>query len=348
MKTFNKQLIEKFFGGTCTPDEAEQVLDWLETPEGQDYLDERLGKEIEEWDEEEGKPPDHSPKNNQSSLRDTLDSEVLFQRIIDRFGWYRKPRQRSFLKPLIQVAAVLCVISLASLFYFYSENKALKDEVDVPVVFFTNDDQQKQITLRDGSVVHMNSHSELKLAGDFNQENRSVTFIGEAYFDVAHQPDKPFIIHAGESEIEVLGTSFNVKLNSDQSEVGVAVTEGKVSLRHSEDLDKQWELLEKGQFASLNITTREIHSNNYGIDNYLSWKHGRLVYDGMRMEVVCQQLGRLYEISCLFSDSTIKDRMLTANFSNESLEKVLSVIGKSLNLNYKMNDRVIHWKKGTE
>lgn len=348
LKTFNKQLIEKFLDGTCTPEDAEQVLDWLETPEGQDYLDERLGKEVEGWDDGESMPSVHSPNKEKARFGDRLDSEMLFKRIIDSLGWHRAPRRLSFLNPLFQIAAVLCVIAFASLFHIYSEHIALAGDPEVPIVFSTIEDQQKKITLRDGSIVHLNSLSELQIGGDFNQSNRTVKLKGEAFFDVIHQPNKPFIIHAGASKIEVLGTSFNVKLNSDLSEVGVAVIEGKVSLWHNEADEAQKAFVEKGQFASLSTISGEIELDDYGIENYLAWKHGRLVFDGVRMDMVCQQIGRLYEISCLYSDSAIKDRKLTANFSSESLEKVLSVIGQSLNLSYEVNDRAILWEKGTE
>lgn len=343
MKTFHNQLVEKFFNGTCTPDEAEQVLDWLETPEGQEFLDVRLENDIKEWDEEK-KPVEDPSKKGKTRFGDALDSEMLFRRIIDSLGWSRTPRRRSFLNPLFQVAALLCVISTASLFYFYSEKSSLEEMADVSVVFSTLDDQQKQITLRDGSVVWLNSRSELRIAGDFNSDKRTVALIGEAFFDVAHQPDKPFIIHAGASKIEVLGTSFNVKLTDTQTNVGVAVSEGKVRLSHA-DVKKfsQFVELERGHYGELNTESGQVLTDVNGIENYISWKNGRLVFESMSLEEVCLQLGRIYGTTCSFGDSTIKNRAPSTNFSSEGIDKTLSVIGLSLNLRYEKEAELIHW-----
>ena len=344
MKAFNKQLLEKFFKGTCTPDEAEQVLDWLETPEGQGYLDERLENEVSEWDEEENKPPEHVPKKEKTGFGDALNSEMLFQRIIEQLGWYRKSRRQSYLKPLIQVAAFLCVIGAASLFYFYSAEKENETFQLTDVRFTTEENQQKQITLRDGSVVRLNSRSKLTVDGNYNEINRTVTLQGEAFFDVIHQPDKPFIVQAGASEIKVLGTSFNVKLTENQSSVGVAVTDGKVRLSHADRMKySQSVVLEKGNYGELNTKGGQVLTDVNGIENYLFWKHGRLVFESMSMEEVCVQLGRIYGADCSFGDPSIKDRTITANFSSEGLDKTLSVIGLSLNLRYEQEAKLIHW-----
>ena len=143
--------------------------------------------------------------------------------------------------------------------------------------------------------------------------------------------------------IEVLGTSFNVKVNSEETEVGVAVADGQVSLRHNEAADGQAVRLEKGQYGSLNTTTGEFYTDDYGVDNYLAWKSGRLVFKEMRMERVCRQLGRLYEISCTYSDPAIKNRKLTTDISSESLKKTLSVIEVSLDITYEKKNCAIHW-----
>lgn len=343
MKAFNKHLLDKFFNDSCSPEQAEEVLDWLDTPEGQEYLDERLQNELEGWDED-GKEIKQKENSFQVSKKDPVDSTLLFQKIMLRLGWNSLRPFYTFFKPLIQVAAVLTVITTATLFYFYTENHKTDTDRTYPVIYSTNSGQQKRVTLRDGSVVRLNKNSSLTIHKDYNRTERDVILSGEAFFDITHNSDKPFVVRSGQSVIEVLGTSFNVKLNSDQTEVGVAVTEGKVLLRHNDADHEQGALLAKGQFASLNTATREIYIEDGGIDNYLAWKNGRLVFDDMRMEMVCLQLGRLYEISCAFHESAIKDRILTGNFSNESLEKVLSVIEASLDLTYEKKDRVIYWK----
>lgn len=326
-------------------------MDWFDTTEGQEYLDERLQCEFEDLETGGGEVNTNNKDSSTESSKDDddpLNSALLFQNIMLRLGWRSLiPKRTFFVKPMMQVAASILVIATATLFYVHTVSINTERAEAEPVIYSTTSDQQKQITLRDGSLVRLNENSSLKLGHGYNEGERKVFLSGEAFFEIYHHPDKPFIVQSGQAVIKVLGTTFNVKVNSDESEVGVAVVEGKVSLRHNEVNHEQGALLKKGAFASLNILTREINIEDYGIDNYMAWKHGRLVFDDMRMDMVCRQLGRLYEINCVFSDSEIKDRKLMANISNESLEKVLSVIGESLNLMYEIKDHEIRWKENT-
>ena len=343
MKTFDKQLLDKFFDGSCSPGQAEEVMDWLDTSTGQEYLDKRLQDELEEW-EIDGDKTRQNEKSSRVSDTDPLNSTLLFKKIMLSLGWNSLlPKRRLFIKPIIQIAATLLVIGTATLFYIHSESSN-GDSTDLEsVTYLTNYEHQKQITLRDGSEVRLNENSSLTIDQNYNRGERKVTLTGEAFFDVFHNPEKPFIVYTDRSVIEVLGTSFNVKLNSDHSKVGVAVTDGRVSLRHSGDGEDRKTLLEKGQFASLNTITREIYIDGYGIDNYLVWKSGRLVFEQLTMLQVCTQLNRIYGLTCDFVGDGIQNRKLTANFSSTSVEKTLSVIAETLDLRYEVKDKQVVW-----
>jgi len=83
--------------------------------------------------------------------------------------------------------------------------------------------------------------------------------------------------------------------------------------------------------------------DDIAIGNYLAWKSGRLEFDEVKMGQVCTQLNRIYSIDCRFSVNEIEELKLTANFSNESLEKTLDVISMSLELEYEIQDDIVKW-----
>ena len=339
MEEFDKHLLDKFFNDSCTPEQAEQVLDWLDTTEGQEYLEERLQGEIEEYENDREK----KSKTNASN-KNQIDPAFLFNKIMLRLGWGSLKRKRTFfMKPIIQLAASILVIATATLFYLNIENSESDVVISETVIYMTNSDQQKLITLRDGSTVRLNSNSTLTIEHGYNVEKRMVSLEGEAFFDILHNPVKPFIVHSDKSIIEVLGTSFNVNLNSGQKEIGVAVIEGTVSLRHSETATEKAVFLKKGQYASLNSTTREIRIDNYGTDNYLAWKSGRFVFEQLTMTQVCIQLHRLYGVTCGFVGDKIENRELTADFSSKKVETTLSVIAATLDLRYEKRDDRVLW-----
>ncbi|MEX0772800.1 MAG: FecR domain-containing protein [Balneolales bacterium] len=333
MKSINHTILEKFFNNTCTAEEAEQVLEWLDTPEGQKVFNARLELDIERVDEE------HNSYSNND-----LDSDKMLKGIHQRI----RPRRSAFKKkfdimvPVLKVAATALVFITASLFYLYIDTTPTKQDTEPTPTHYTNfeDGQNKVITLSDGSSIRLNSHSEIVVAADFGKDNREIELKGEAYFDIAHNADKPFIISTKGSAIRVLGTSFNVK--ASDNDVQVAVVEGSVSLSSNAEAEEERSVvLTQGQFGYLN--EQGIDVEDHGVENYLSWMRGRLVFDDLKMDQVCTQLERIYDAQCSFSDESLKNLSLTTNISGESLEKVISVISQTLEISYERNGESILW-----
>jgi len=335
-----KEFIDKYFRNQATPEEARKVLEWFETPEGQKYLQERLDIDFNLMEKDELKP-----------FVPELDSDQLYQSIQKKIHSRRKPfagnRKSDWLSPILKAAAMIVVILTTSILYF-TQTVDVADDIteSVPVVFQTDDVQQSIITLRDGSVVRLNHDSELVVAKDFLDGTRKVTLTGEAYFEIEHDADQPFIIHANQSSVEVLGTAFNVRSLTNTNNVQVAVVDGKVSFANKIHNEKELSVvLSKGQYGYLDLEEQTIAVDEVAIENYMAWKSGRLVFEELALSQVCTQLHRLYQIECSFDNKEIKDLPLTANFSNDSLEKTLSVIALTLKIDYNIENEQVHWKK---
>lgn len=336
----NKRLVEKFFVNQTTPEETERVLDWFETPEGTKYLQERLDIDYELMDRDELR-----------EMVPELKSEDLYQSIQDKIG--PKPKKvlihkRDWMGYAMKVAAAVLVMLTSTFFYLSTYEDPAQQLVErEPVHFQTSSDENREITLMDGSVVRLNKNSEIIISNDFMRGTREVELTGEAFFDVVHNPEQPFIIHANQSRIRVLGTSFNVKTLHKKQNVQVAVVDGMVSLSsegRGTDEKSVSVVLSKGQFAYMNLNERRVQVDNLAVENYIAWKSGRFVFEDLNLQQVCTQLNRIYDIQCEYANDQIKNLSLTAKFSNESLEKTLSVIALSLDLEFETSANTVTWR----
>ena len=335
----NNTLVEKYFANQTTAEESKKVLQWFETADGAEYLKKRFQNDYQ-----------LIKRDDLRALVPELESEEMFSSIekeIKKRGKILSLKRTHWLGTVIKAAAAVLVILSASLFAI-THQQFLEDQIveREPVIFQTEDEQHRNVTLRDGTVVRMNSNSEMIVSKDYNRGTREITLTGEAYFDVAHDTDQPFIIHANQSTVEVLGTAFNVRSVTGQDNVQVAVVDGRVSFRNSsvENTDDLSVILSKGQYGYLDISQRTILIDDLAIDNYLSWKSGRLIFENLSLYQVCIQLNRLYQVSCGYADAGIRDLQLTANFSDDSLDKSLEVIALSLGLDFVKNENRVHWK----
>lgn len=334
----NKEIIDKYFRNQATPQETHEILEWFDTPEGQVYLQDRIEADFDLVDREELKP-----------FVPELDSVQLYESIKKRIDVDRQPfidkRKSDWLPLVLKIAAVVAVILTTSILYTTQTIDATGELPEsVPVVFQTDDIRQSIITLRDGSVVRLNHNSELTVSENFLIGTREVSLKGEAYFEIKHNSDQPFIIHTKQSLVKVLGTAFNVRSLTNSDNVQVAVVDGSVSFEKKRDKKKsQSVVLSKGQFGYLDVGEQTFEVNDIAIENYLAWKSGRLVFEDLTLNQVCTQLNRLYQIECSYENEDVDDLQFTANFSNESLEKTLSVISLTLNLDYRKAENQVFW-----
>lgn len=337
----NRKIADKFFTNEATPDETSRVLDWFETPEGKQYLQRRLDMDSGLMDRKE-----------LQDLVPELDSEGLYHSIQNNI---RKKRnvfslhRRDWLGYTMKAAAAVLVIITASLFSISHQQYVAEQVVEQQPIFFqTGGEENRNITLGDGTEIRLNQNSEIIVSAGFMKGAREVRLNGEAYFDVEHNPDRPFIIHANQSTVEVLGTAFNVRSVEEQGNVQVAVVEGRVAFRGAKNGTGSEELsviLSKNQYGYLDLENRALNVDDIAVENYLAWKSGEFHFNELTMQQVCTQLNRIYSIECSFSGNEIRDLKLTANFSNETLERTLEVISMTLEIDYEKQNDIVKWSE---
>ncbi|MFT5748812.1 MAG: transmembrane sensor [Ancylomarina sp.] len=198
----------------------------------------------------------------------------------------------------------------------------------------------KTITLEEGSIITLNSDSKLIYPRKFSKNERRVELIGEAFFDIAKNPNKAFIINAKNAEVKVLGTSFNI--NAATNKVEVLVKTGKVQFSSINKPDNKLILI-PGDFASL-------HESNLAKivsldDNYLSWKTRQMIFRETKLQEVAKILNRTYHVQIRFQDAELKDLPLTSTFDHDQLDDILNYICSPFNLVYEKTGKQILIKK---
>lgn len=224
-------------------------------------------------------------------------------------------------------AAVLLVLCLGAAATWLAGPDIFSRKITVAT---TNDQKNVEVALPDGSHVFLNRNSELTYRSGFGTRNRNVKLTGEAFFDVAHDVSKPFIIDAGEAKVRVVGTSFNVISSNNATEVEVFVKTGKVLVTGSSGAGSVD--LEAGFIGTVgrSASSKKLNTN----PNYMSWNTGLLVYNGQKLDVVFSDLKRVYDMDIKAGDPSILENTWTSPIDNQPQETIIRLICASFNLSY--------------
>lgn len=181
-------------------------------------------------------------------------------------------------------------------------------------------------TLPDGSVVTINKGSSITFNKRLSGDTREVTLEGEAFFDVARNPDRPFIITAGEAQVKVLGTSFNVKSSKEETEV--IVETGLVAVSKEEEMV---ELHPKEKATVLKSNPIPVKTDvQDGLYSYYRTKE--LVCNNTPLWRLAEVLNEAYNVDIEITDPKLKTIPITTTFKNQSLDDILLVIAESLSV----------------
>src|SRR5262249_50050225 len=177
---------------------------------------------------------------------------------------------------------------------------------------------QTSVALEDGSKVWLNAASSLRFPVAFTGTTREVEVTGEAYFEIAKHPDRPFIVHAPGGDIRVLGTSFNINAYTDEPQVKTTLVDGAVQLMKGDATQK----LRPGQEEAMATAGRRARApgspapvtpdirvtNDADLDGVLAWKNGWFQFDSQDVPTTLRNVGRWYDVEVAYSGEAPKDR----------------------------------------
>lgn len=202
-----------------------------------------------------------------------------------------------------------------------------------------------KLGLSDGTMVHINSGSEIKFPIQFIKGmNRTVFVTGEAYFDVAKNKKQPFIVCADNLNIRVLGTKFNVNAYPEDDSEEIVLVEGSVALynKNSYYNSLKCTMLKPGFQAKHSKKTNQTKVENVITAVYTSWMNGELVFRNMSFENIAKKLERHYNVEILIKNKELSSQTFNASFGQESLLKVLESLKENYGITYKQeNNKII-------
>lgn len=219
----------------------------------------------------------------------------------------------------LKVAASVALLVIATTAYFKIQ-KSAPPETLLPVVVTESTVRgvKSQIALPDGSVVHLNSESAISFPSTFEGKIRPVTLTGEAYFEVSHDPSKPFIVHTATAITKVLGTSFNVHAR-DNENVEITLVDGSVNVA----LGSSNVFLRPGEQASVGFTNQTITRQKVNVTKYIAWKKNILHFEQTRLIDAVATLESWYDVDITVQSQSLNGCLITAQYQNESLKNVL-------------------------
>ncbi len=206
-------------------------------------------------------------------------------------------------------------------------------------VIMTRDGERASYLLSDGTRVMLHAGSRIEIPENYNEENRELYLEGEAFFETVHNPEKPFIVHSGESYTRVVGTAFLVQAwpGAENHQIEVVVSEGRVLFgsNHTGDEESANEVLlsqnQRGQLMAGSTTPVVDEIEDLGW--YLGWTEGRLVFENRELREVLPRLERWFDISIELSDEQIASSKITAEIDYTlPMSDVLNGIAMSLSL----------------
>jgi ferric-dicitrate binding protein FerR (iron transport regulator) len=308
-------LLDKYNQGHCTDDELQELERYYAS------LDRPDSKGLPDWITNKW---EQFASQEYERLRAALPQNKKLHR-----GIWRQPYKVA--------ASLVGLLGLALLSLYIYKNSFSHVKQPPAVVHYEVTNSQvadsRYLHLPDSSVVILHAGSQLQVdTTGFNKEGRHVTLTGEAYFDIAHNPARPFVIKVNNLTVTVLGTAFNIKQVGDS--VAVTVTRGKVQVARN---DKNLAVLTAGKQLLTKAGAALTESTEVEIAPVINWMSTGLHFNNMALGEAVQQLSQRYNTNILIKTMGLEHCRINVETSfkgTESLNVILDVICAVLGAHY--------------
>lgn len=276
----------------------------------------------------------------------SIDELLLRARSLEKQTVISRPADKPMHKWLAAAAILLLVFSAWRLLRPSSSFDAVTaNQFSYNDSLVTRNGNRRLEVLPDGSKVWLNAGSKLSYVKEFDGPVRDVALEGEAYFDVAHLPERPFIVHVGDVQVKVLGTLFNVKSYPADSSVTTTLVHGSVSISRSSEPDEVLYTLSPREKvtvqkyassersssvaeAKLEIPVIEKLDSVYQIAELpeTAWVYNRLVFRAENFEALAAKMQRWFNVEIHFADDAVKQLSFSGSFENENITQALKAL----------------------
>lgn len=326
------ELLHRLMAGSTTEEENRQLMEWFRQCVSKEEF-------FMLFDTAWQASPDEMPRDVQERmyrrLNRVLDEEKKQARVVSlrpRFSW--KVWQR------VAVACIIIVLSLVN----YRMNDKQKQLSIQNFTVSAEKGQRAFVTLPDSTKVWLNSDTKISYPADYGMEERNVTLVGEAYFEVAKNPEKRFIVEAKGMQVEALGTSFNINAYRDDDKIIASLFSGSVRVSY----DEHMAILKPHESVKVDLLTQSFSQyKDENMQDVALWRQNEITFDGESLEEITRIMNRLYNTTIYIEDESLKKECYIGTIRNNSLENFIDIINLTTPVIYENKGDTVFLKKRT-
>lgn len=289
----------------------------------------------------------NADKKNEAEFRKLkcyMDAEISFNHSIspslsfDKLQRHIKNQKQKRLWKIILsgAAAIVLLLIIPTLFLNKNEEK-------VQLYTYVSQSNKSEFELKDGTKVILNKNSQLTYSDTYGKEKRHVKLVGEGYFEVTKDAQKPFEVQVGNASIRVLGTIFNVEALENNDYITTTLIKGSIRF----ESPQQQVVLLPNQQLKFEKSTHQIDVHSVDTDQEIAWKDDLLKYKSISFVSLLKDLEKIYHVKFTIVNKKLNDPSVTVSgtFTKEqSLEQILQVINKSLPIKWTHEEGIYYIK----
>ena len=314
-----KQLFEKYLAGNATAEERESLLRQL-------HADEQLGGWL----------------RTDIEFADGGMPEPIRERILNNV--YARTQRPLISRRCWSIAAVMLILVISGALgwaLFGLRNQNLKSQISNnqirDIIVTTGMGEHSHVTLPDGTILTLNAQTTVR--DNFADGKRQVSIDGEAFFEVARDPEHPFVVSANGMTVTCLGTSFDVRNYSDESTASVVLRDGKVRVNAC-DADLT---MEPGSRVLMDRQTLALSKHTVTPSDYTAWLNGEIKYNDQTLEEIAAELSRNYNIDLVITSDELRQERFNGYLGRSSLRNILDVLCLASDMSYHVdNDTMVY------
>lgn len=307
----NDELIARYLSGEASPEEALALGDWLQLPDNKSHFE----KFESTW----------------NAVGNVKKPKFKAQQAWSKVDVQKEKTRKLLLgmtSGMIRTAASFILVAAVSAFLYFKFGKPQQNT-------FATNDKTDVLNLWDQSKITLYHQTTIDYPVEFGDHERKVTLVkGEAFFEVAPDKQKPFIVHTTTADIKVLGTKFNVVAKENQTEI--SVNDGKVMVYTATDTT----ILTPGLSVIVHSGDHEITAAELARSNAWAYATHKFSYENTPLRSILPDIEKTYSCKISVASLDLLNCRISAEFGDESAEKILLLIAQVLDLTVKKDGNV--------
>ena len=324
------ELLHRLIAGSTTEEENRELVEWFRQCASQEeffMLFENVWKDS----------PDEMPRDVQERMYRRLNRDLGEEKkTIKVIPWHsyfsRKIWQR------VAVACIIVVLSLANYNMFHKQKQLSTQNFTVSA----EKGQRAFVTLPDSTKVWLNSDTRISYPADYGMKERNVALMGEAYFEVAKNPDKRFIVETKGMQVEALGTAFNINAYKNDNKIIASLFSGSVRVSYEDHVT----ILKPHESVKVDLLTRDFFQyEDNNMRDIALWRENEITFDGESLEEIAHIINRLYNTTIYIEDESLKKECYIGTVRNNSLENFIDIINLTTPVVYENKGDTVFLKR---